>query len=106
MIQKRDLNDRVLRDKMTERTEVLMRIVVGVVTGIILSVWRLLIYVFVLINVVYTLFSGKRHKEIAEMSEIWNTQVYIFIRYMTFVTNQRPFPFENMTKNLSKFNKK
>jgi len=91
---------------MTERTEVLMRIVVGIVTGIILSVWRILIYALVIINAIYTLFKNKRHKEMVEMSEIWNTQVYIFIRYMTFVTNQRPFPFENLTRNLSKFAKR
>ena len=34
---------------------------------------------------------------------IANTQVYIFIRYMTFVTNERPFPFNGLTKSMSKF---
>lgn len=48
------------------------------------------------------------HKDchiIYEISEIWNTQIYIFLRYMTFVTNERPFPFTGLTKNLSKFKK-
>jgi len=82
-----------------------MRIIVAIVSGIILAVWRWLIAVFVVINWIYTLFVGKRIKELAELSEIWNTQTYIFLRYLTFVTNERPFPFRNLTKSISKFKK-
>ena len=90
---------------MGERVEVIMRIVVGIVSGIILSVWRAFIIVITIFNWVYTLFAGKRIKEIAEMSEIWNTQFYIFLRYLTMVTNERPFPFVGLTKSISKFEK-
>jgi len=89
--------------KMGERGEALMRIVVGIISGIILVVWRYLIFVLVIINFFYTLFSGKRMKEIAEMSEIWNTQWYIFQRYLIFVSNERPFPFNKLEKSMSKF---
>jgi len=86
-----------------ERTEALMRIPVGIVSGIVLCVWRYLIFVFILINFFYTLFAEKRLKEIAEMSEVWNTQFYVFSRYITFVANERPFPFNSLTKSFSKF---
>ena len=88
---------------MDERKEILMRIVVAIVSGIILAVWRWLILIFSLINWIYTLFAGKRLKELAELSEIWNTQTYIYLRYLTMVTNERPFPFRSLTKNISKF---
>jgi len=88
---------------MSERIEVLMRILVAIVSGIVLGVWRWFIFVICVVNWIYTLFAGKRMKELAEMSETWNTQIYIFLRYMTFVTNQRPFPFESLAKNISKF---
>ncbi len=88
---------------MGERLEALMRIVVGVVTGIILGVWKMLIGVFWVINFIWTLISGKRIKELAELSEIWNTQMYVFLRYMNFVSNERPMPFRKMTKSFSKF---
>lgn len=88
---------------MTERTEVWMRIVVAIVSGIILGIWRYLIYVFAIINWIYTLFAGKRLKDLAKLSEIWNTQVYVYLRYLTFVTNERPFPFKSLAKNISKF---
>ena len=88
-----------------ERKEILMRIFVAIVSGIILSVWRWFIIVIGVVNWIYTLFAGKRIKEIADMSEVWNTQMYTFMRYMTLVSNERPFPFEKLTKNFSKFKK-
>lgn len=88
---------------MTERTEALMRIIVGIVSGIILSIWKALIQILIVVNWFITIITGKRNKGIAEFSEIWNTQVYIFLRYMSFVSNERPFPFEAMKKSFSKF---
>ncbi len=87
----------------SERVEVLMRILVTVVTGIILGVWRYLIIILVVVNWIQTLVTGRRMKELAEMSEIWNTQVYIYLKYLTMVSNNRPFPFERLGKNLSGF---
>ena len=80
-----------------------MRIPVCIISGIILAVWRYLIYVFAVINFIYAIFSGKRMKELSEMSEVWNSQVYTYFRYNTFVTNERPFPFESLKKSISKF---
>lgn len=88
-----------------ERVEALMRIIVAIVSGIILGVWRWFIIVIGVVNWFYTLFVGKRMKELADLSEIWTTQTYVFLRYLTMVSNERPFPFNNLTKNYSKFEK-
>ena len=88
---------------MSERIEALMRIVVGIISGIILGLWKVLIQILGVVHWIIAIITGKRNKDIAEFSEIWNTQIYIFLRYMTFVTNQRPFPFESLAKNISKF---
>ena len=90
---------------MNERTEALMRVVVGIVSGIILGLWKALIQILGIVHWIIVIITKKRNKDIAEFSEIWNTQIYIFLRYMTFVTNERPFPFEGLTKNFSKFKK-
>ena len=90
---------------MGERKEIFMRILVAIVSGIILDVWGVFVFVITAFNWVYTLFAGKRMKNLAEMSEIWNTQMYIYYRYLTLVTNEKPFPFESLTKNISKFKK-
>lgn len=88
---------------MGERLEALMRIIVGIVSGIVLGVWKIPIQVFAVINFIWTILSGKRIKELAKMAEIWNTQMYVFLRYMNFVSNERPMPFRKMTKSFSKF---
>jgi hypothetical protein len=88
---------------MTERKEAWMRLFVLIISGIILTVWKWLIILLAIVNWVYVMFVGKRIKEIAKMSEIWNTQWYIFQRYIIFVTNRRPFPFAGLEKSMSKY---
>ena len=81
---------------MSEKSEAWMRIVVGVISGIILSLWKSLVFALAILNFIYTIFSGKRHKGLAEFCNLWTTQAYRFIRYMTFATKSRPFPFSDM----------
>ena len=90
---------------MAERTEALMRLLVGIVSGIILGLWKALIQLLAIVHWLIAIITGKRNKGIAEFCEIWNTQVYAFLTYMTFVTNKRPFPFSALEKNMSKFEK-
>lgn len=89
--------------KFSQKKETLMRIPVLIVSGIILGIWRWLIVAFGIVNFFYSLVQNKRHKEIAELSEIWNTQWYKFQKYMIFMSNTRPFPFTSLAKEMSKF---
>ena len=91
--------------KKSERKEAWMRIVVLIVSGIILGVWKVFVQVLAVIHWIYAVFSGKRMKSLADLSEIWNTQNYVFIKYMVFESNDRPFPFRNLQKSMSKFQK-
>jgi len=86
-----------------ERQEAWMRIIVFIISGIILWAWGYLILLLTVFNFISTIFTGKRNKGIAEFCEVWNTQTYTFFKYMTFFTNERPFPFEKIEKNLSGF---
>ena len=86
-------------------SEVLFRILVLIISGIVLAVWRYFVIVLAILNFFYTLFTARRHKEFAELSEIWNTQFYIFQRYIIFESNFRPFPFNKIQKSMSKFQK-
>lgn len=87
----------------SERKEILWRVFIGIVSGIILGVWGYLIFVLTIFNWVYVLITDKRMKQVAEMCEIWNTQVYTYLGYLTMITNKRPFPFNELKKNLSTF---
>jgi hypothetical protein len=90
---------------MNERVEALLRILIGLISGIILTLWKVLIQVIVIIHWIFVLISGERSKGLAEFVEMWNTQIYVYLRYMTLVSNERPFPFKGLTKNLSSFKK-
>lgn len=87
----------------SERKEILWRILIGIVSGIILGVWRYLIFALTLFNWIYVLITKERSKQVAEFCEIWNTQAYTYARYITMVSNKRPFPFSGLEKNISVF---
>lgn len=89
--------------KQIEKYEAWMRVPVGIVSGIIIYIWGYLIALFALLNFINTIFSGKRLKEMAKMSETWLTQIYYFGRYITFNSNKRPFPFESLKEDFGKF---
>ena len=90
--------------KFSERKEAWFRIIVVIVSGIILGVWRVFIKILAIVNWLITVFSGKRNQDLAELCEYWNTEAYKFLRYVTFVSNKRPFPFSNVER-MSKFEK-
>ena len=81
---------------MSERKEAWMRIVVAMVSGIILALWKTLVIVLSIFHWIYIIFANKRIKGIAEFCNMWATQAYRLIRYMTFTTNQMPFPFSDL----------
>lgn len=91
--------------KISERAEAWMRILIAIVSGVILSIWRILIFVLAVVNWFITVFSGKRSKELADFSEYLNTETYKYMRYLTFVSNKRPFPFSDLER-MSKFEKR
>lgn len=84
--------------KKSEKKEAWFRILVLIISGIILSIWKWLVVVLVVVNWVIVVFSGKRNKEIAEFCEWWNTELYRYTHYITFMTNEHPFPFTKMQK--------
>lgn len=91
---------------MGERSEALMRIFVAIISGIILGLWKVIIQVVVVIHWIYVIFVGKRNKGLADFCNMWVTYAYNFIRYITFSTNKRPFPFGEFGKDIEKVDMK
>jgi hypothetical protein len=90
--------------KMSERKEGWFRIIVCIISGIILGIWKALVSILSVVNWFIVIFTGKRNKELASFCEYWNTELYKFVRYLTFVSNRRPFPFSSLER-ISKFEK-
>ncbi|MAG07229.1 hypothetical protein CMI46_00230 [Candidatus Pacearchaeota archaeon] len=91
-------------NKKSQRVESLWRILVAIVAGIILYVWGYLIVLLAIANLIFTIFSGRRSDDLAMFCEYWNTEAYKYSRYLTGVSNIRPFPFSNIER-ISKFEK-
>ena len=83
---------------MGERLEALMRLVVYIITGIILGLWKILVQLLVIVHWIVVVITGKRSRGIAEFCHLYNCQVFAFLKYMTFATNKRPFPFGELAK--------
>jgi len=88
--------------KFSERKEGWFRIIVCIVSGIILGLWGKLVFFISFINWLIVIFSNKRNRALAEFCESWNTENYKFMRYNTFMSNKRPFPFSKIEK-ISKY---
>ena len=83
-----------------ERKEAWMRIPVAIVSGIIMEVWGFFIFCFAIAQLVLILIKGKKEKELLEMCNVYLTQIYHFVRYITFISNERPFPFGDLRKEI------
>ena len=57
-----------------------MRVLVLIVSGIILGLWKALVQILVLVHWFIVIFQNKRNKGIARFCEIWSTQIYILSR--------------------------
>jgi len=85
-----------------ENREVWMRIPIFIVSGFILDVWGFFIAVFALVQLILLLVEKKSNKELLRMCNIYLIQLYIFVKYVTFLSDKRPFPFGDLEKEIEK----
>jgi hypothetical protein len=102
-LEKSEKNENPKKKKFTkkqenERQEAWMRILVFIISGIVLEVWGFFILIFALVQFILVIVDGKKNKEILEMCKIYVEQVYVFAKYITFISNQKPFPFSELVE--------
>ena len=84
-----------------ERQEAWMRIPVAIVSGLIFEVWGFFIFVFSLAQLIFVLIEGRKEKELLKMANVYLVQLYIFVKYITFLSNDRPFPFGDLKESIN-----
>ncbi len=89
-----------------EQEEALLRIPIVIIGWIIMDLWAVLITFIALIHLFFALVTGKRHKGLADFANYFVTYMFNFVRYATFVTNFRPFPWNDFGKPVEKVNMK
>jgi len=91
---------------MSERKEALVRIIIAIVGGVLIYFWEMLIAVVALVHLIYVIIVNKRSKGIAKFCNTFNTYLYRYVRYITFTTNQRVFPFNGLGNDIEKVDMK
>jgi hypothetical protein len=89
-----------------EQEEALLRIPIVIIGWVIMDLWAVLITAVGIIHLVYAVVTGKRHKEMAVFANYFVTYMFNFVRYATFTTNFRPFPWNDFGKPVEKVNMK
>jgi len=83
---------------MKNKRDIWMRIPVFILSGMILYVLGFFILIFSLVQLVLLLLEKKKEKEFVRISSIFSNQIYIFFKYITFLSEKQPFPFGKIKK--------
>ncbi len=89
-----------------ERREALIRVPATIIGWVIMDLWATLIVFVSVLHWLYALVTSKRHKGLAKFSNYFVAYMYNFVRYATFTTNKRPFPWDEFGKPVEKVNMK
>jgi hypothetical protein len=85
-----------------EKREAWMRVPIFIVSGIILHVWGCFILIFALVQLILILSKNKNNKKLLKMCYVYLIQLYVFVKYITFLSDKRPFPFGELEKEIEK----
>jgi len=85
-----------------KKRETWMRIPIFFVSGFILDIWGFFILIFALVQFILLLAEKKTNNELSRMCSVYLIQLYTFMKYITFLSDKRPFPFGNLEKEIEK----
>jgi len=75
-----------------------MRIPVFLLSGMILHVWGFFVLIFSIVQFVLILTERKTEKEFLNISSMFCSQIYCFFKYITFLSEEKPFPWGKLKK--------
>lgn len=71
-----------------------VRLAFMIVVLVLYAISRVIVLAVVALQFLWVLFSGKTNSQLAELGQSLATYTYQIIRYLSFVTGDRPFPFD------------
>jgi hypothetical protein len=84
---------RTLEDNLKSRST-WMRLLFMLVIVVFYAVSRLVVATVVIVQFFHVLFTGQTNSRLKEFGQSLSTYTYQMLRYLTFNTEQRPFPFD------------
>ncbi len=98
LIQSSEQKKKFTKRQENERREAWMRIPISIVSGFIFYIWGFFVCIFAIVQLIMVLVEGKKNKEFLDMCKNYVAQLYAFVKYITFISNERPFPFGDLRK--------
>jgi hypothetical protein len=83
---------------MKNKKSVWMRIPIAIVSGAILHVWGCFVLIFCLVQMILLLTNHKKEKEFSDISLMFSNQVNIFFKYVSFNSEDKPFPWGKLKR--------
>ena len=71
-----------------------LRLVFMIVIFVLYAVSRFIVFAVVVLQFLWVLFTGETNKQIGELGQSLATYTYQIIRYLSFNSDERPFPFD------------
>ncbi|MBT8084373.1 MAG: DUF4389 domain-containing protein [Woeseia sp.] len=72
-----------------------MRLLFIIVCGMLYALSRVVVFVVVLLQFFWLLFTGEPNSRLTATGQSFATYTYQLVRYLTFNTETRPFPFDD-----------
>jgi hypothetical protein len=82
--------------KTKEPKDTWFRILVLIISGVIFYFWNFVTAIAGLVNLIIVLIDKKPNKPIVQFVSIWLTEITIFLKYVLFIEDKRPFPFADL----------
>lgn len=72
-----------------------IRLLYMIVFGSIYALTRIVVFAIVVLQFFWLLFTGDPNRRLTETGQSFATYTYQLVRYLTFNTEERPFPFDD-----------
>jgi len=95
---KRPRESTLLQFKGSERWEVIKRLLITWLSGVILDAFNSVNLIVAMVHWFYELIWGERIRTLSSLANRYAAFYYQFLRYLMFTTNERPFPFNAWKK--------
>ena len=83
---------------MKSKRNIWMRIPIFIVSGVILYVWMFFTLIFSIVQLVLMLTENKKEKEFLNINSMFSGQVYTYFKYISFLSEEKPFPWGKIKK--------
>ncbi len=78
--------------------EIWVRAALLIVSVILFNVIALILLIIIIINIVIAIIKGKPDAGIVEFSKVGLNEIARLLRYLLFISDERPFPFTDLQK--------